>query len=920
MRKALIILLAVMLAVTALVSCDGNIYIDDEFYHTVRFDSNTGIGTMEDQVIAGPAGVLNPNKFMKVDFDFIGWNTERNGTGVFYKNEDAIKISTDITLYAQWAHKTVLITFLANNGTTATYEQKIQTNTPVQLEPARFYYEDHLFTSWNTLEDGSGESFEDEGVVTTGSNMLLYAQWTDNVVKVSFNANGGEGEMETQVEDYGTEFFLTMNTFTRTGYDFTGWNTKADGSGSSFTNGQALTLYGNLSLYAQWEEVEKEVYVYYIPNGGFEQAYYDTAVVGSEYQLDASPFTRSGHTFAGWGLLASGPVVYEDGQTIEIPDEDLRLYAIWEEEATYIAVSFRSNGGEGGMDDQEILSGQPTALSANTFSKAGCEFNGWNTSSDGSGTGYADEEEVTLQSDTILYAQWHTIVPITKITYMPNGGTGESFTEEVETGSVHTLAANTFSRSGFVFTGWALAEGGAVVYANEAEITVPDEDLQLFAVWDEMTEVIIVVFSANGGTGEMTNQDIAPDISTQLNANSYAREGYTFTGWNTASDGSGDSYADMESVIFSMDTVLFAQWHSETAFTVSFDANGGEGKMADQDIEPEVATTLNANAFTYDGHSFVGWNTDADGSGDFYEDEEEVVLTSNLTLCAQWEEDVVYYTVTFNANGGDGEMGDQEIETGVEAELNANEFTYEGYTFVEWNTEADGSGISYEDEEEIVLTSDLILYAQWEEKIDLTGGWSGSGMSLVVNADGSLVMNDGKRDYEGSYDQMFLHFESSDESPLDGEYYIYLNSAETKAYASDEILAGKTDEQIDDFVNTSGYNADIYSNNVIMHLDTGSETVEHALIYGYFPDGTGGFQSYTEHLDPETGDILYTLTEFIPFAIGYPAEPGQQFYLCVEEPGSINYITSTFLYSYDPVEDEIYIPFLDATLERVLPE
>ena len=69
---------------------------------------------------------------------------------------------------------------------------------------------------------------------------------------VTFKANGGTGDDYTQKVTYNTSTALTANTFTRTGYTFVGWNTKTDGTGTSYTDKQKVTLTSNTTLYAQW--------------------------------------------------------------------------------------------------------------------------------------------------------------------------------------------------------------------------------------------------------------------------------------------------------------------------------------------------------------------------------------------------------------------------------------------------------------------------------------------------------------------------------------------------------------------------------------------------------------------------------------------------------------------------------------------
>ncbi|MBR2311572.1 MAG: InlB B-repeat-containing protein, partial [Oscillospiraceae bacterium] len=78
------------------------------------------------------------------------------------------------------------------------------------------------------------------------------------------------------------------------------------------------------------------------------------------------------------------------------------------------------------------------------------------------------------------------------------------------------------------------------------------------------------------------------------------------------------------------------QWYVPA--TVTFDANGGEGTMEAMEVHSGVAFTLPANAFTYSGFDFKGWNTKADGTGDNYDDAAEITVTANTTLYAQWQE------------------------------------------------------------------------------------------------------------------------------------------------------------------------------------------------------------------------------------------------------------------------------------------
>ena len=108
-------------------------------------------------------------------------------------------------------------------------------------------------------------------------------------------------------------------------------------------------------------------------------------------------------------------------------------------------------------------------------------------------------------------------------------------------------------------------------------------------------------------------------------------------------------------------------------------------------------------------YTFTGWSPEIVAA------EDDATYTAQYSATAR-----VFYTITFNANGGVGEMAAQTFEVGVDTALNANAFTRENYKFTGWNTAADGSGATYADEGAILeLAGDMTLYAQWQ----IWNGW-----------------------------------------------------------------------------------------------------------------------------------------------------------------------------------------------------
>ncbi|MCZ2288359.1 MAG: InlB B-repeat-containing protein, partial [Anaerolineales bacterium] len=141
-----------------------------------------------------------------------------------------------------------------------------------------------------------------------------------------------------------------------------------------------------------------------------------------------------------------------------------------------------------------------------------------------------------------------------------------------------------------------------------------------------------VVFDANGGTGTMSPQ--VANAPTALTLNAFARSGYTFSGWNTAANGSGTSYADGATYPFAADATLYAQW-TANSYTVTFDANGGTAPSpATKPVTFDAAYGALATT-SRTGYAFAGWFT-AETGGTEVTAATIVSNTADHTLYAQW--------------------------------------------------------------------------------------------------------------------------------------------------------------------------------------------------------------------------------------------------------------------------------------------
>ena len=165
-----------------------------------------------------------------------------------------ITVSAAVVATAQWAaQRTVTYNSHGGTGTMTDPNSPYPNGAEVTVLDNEFTAPDgKIFDHWNTSENDNGDSYDAGDTFDILSNTTLYAQWA-NAVTVTYYANEGSGSMSPTVAKSGTNVTLTNNSFTRSGYGFTGWNTAANGSGQSYANGATIEgLSSNLDLYAQW--------------------------------------------------------------------------------------------------------------------------------------------------------------------------------------------------------------------------------------------------------------------------------------------------------------------------------------------------------------------------------------------------------------------------------------------------------------------------------------------------------------------------------------------------------------------------------------------------------------------------------------------------------------------------------------------
>lgn len=436
----------------------------------------------------------------------------------------------------------------------------------------------------------------------------------------------------------------------------------------------------------------------------------------------------------GYGQTFTLEILYE-GEVVD----SFPIKFIGNGKITSSSVKFYNGNGESytiTVTDKTTFDSTKSSLASSWFDK-NKYIKSWNTQIDGSGTSY-DVNNILVFYDMELYAQWSSKNSY-KLSYSCDSelcylGTGESslkslsvsYDEEVTLGKspYHYGSCSTdleCSVSDDLFLYWK--DDNNIFYEEEkvtnlAKMESPfgDESVNLVATFAESNDLVNVInFDANGGVGSMSKINVLKDNDSRIKYNLFTREGYTFKGWNTKANGTGTVYTDGQIVNISEDMTLYAQWE-ENSYTITFDANGGVGSEISQDVLFNRKVNLLENTYTKEGYTFKEWNTKANGTGTSYEDCGLISVTGDLTLYAIWE--INKYSITFNSNDGTDNTIKQEFLYGKKANLTKNTFTKGGYTFKEWNTEANGLGKSYIDEQFISVTEDMVLYAIWQENYD----------------------------------------------------------------------------------------------------------------------------------------------------------------------------------------------------------
>ncbi len=355
--------------------------------------------------------------------------------------------------------------------------------------------------------------------------------------------------------------------------------------------------------------------------------------------------------------------------------------------------------------------------------------------------GVGDDRLETLRyPQGATYSEWNgrflnrTAISTFTVTLDYAGGIATGMPNEFNVIDGYSISSNNLpipTREGFSFLRWEM--NGAAFATNSAW----NAPVTLTAVW-EQTTFTITYMDGDVQHGEVSTYSTTALPHALIPA---VKPGYVGE-WYANHDVTEGPITEL-GVGSTGDTTFYAKWEP-AVYNVTYVENGGVELMDTTykiDSEPLILATT-----TREGYQFGGWH------GTTACVAEEATCTpitqiatgsyGDTTLYARWINNT--YTIVFNINGGtSGAMADmQDVKYSVLTNLIPNTFERTGYTFLYWNTQADGLGTTYLEGQEVsMLTAvngeTVTLYAIWQEgecalEFDFNGGSSPAGVTPVV--------------------------------------------------------------------------------------------------------------------------------------------------------------------------------------------
>lgn len=433
----------------------------------------------------------NKNNLYLEGYIFIGWNTEKDGTGKSFSPNDSFNINNNFIFYAQWKANQYLLTFDGNNYTSGeipndtlySYNEKVKISDKYRLKKEGYY-----FVGWNTKKDGSGNRYNLGDTIIIKKNITLFAQWEMKArFKIVYNENGAdEGKVPVDENSYykDEEVIVLGNTgnLSKEGFLFVGWNLKKDGTGNTYNAGSKFLMLDTTTIFfAKW--TKNKMYTITYHGNGNDKGKTPANISADSGSLiiisDKNTLSKTGYFFVGWNTEEKGSgEKYDEGDEFIIGTDNIELYAQWTE-AQY-SVIYYGNGhtsGEVPPTTKHLVGSGIEAVNCGSMRKEGYTFYCWNTDSLGEGIDcFPGTSFQNITHDIILYAKW--VKNSYTVTFKFDNGEKDS-NLTVHYGDTIKMEKSPLKK-GYVFSGWATDKKCVELYDFSKEVK---ESLVLYAKW-----------------------------------------------------------------------------------------------------------------------------------------------------------------------------------------------------------------------------------------------------------------------------------------------------------------------------------------------------------------------------------------------------------------------------------------------------
>ena len=268
----------------------------------------------------------------------------------------------------------------------------------------------------------SSGSWYKSSTITSAANCVAP---TTTTYTATFYANGGTGAPSNQTKKQGESLTISTVKPTKTGYTFTSWNTKKDGTGTKYDIGALYTVDAELTLYAQYKENTVTYTIKYDANGGENAPKEQTKTKGKELVLSTIVPTKEGYKFVNWNTKKDGTGTSYNAGAKYTTEASVILYAQYEkelnEEETKYTITFYTNDGTTEKSTKVVNKGDKVVKPEDP-TREGYTFDGWYDKKE-NGKEYDFTKEVT--SDISLYAYWSKIGDKTNEDVNKNSKTGD---------------------------------------------------------------------------------------------------------------------------------------------------------------------------------------------------------------------------------------------------------------------------------------------------------------------------------------------------------------------------------------------------------------------------------------------------------------------------------------------------------------